>query len=107
MPHRLSFVLFGMLISCTAFATGLDPVRVGRYSAIVPGPSPEQADPFALPIDTEFSYYRADGRSRAETGARTQWLPLSKPRRLLSLVAHPAWLAFASGAPDARAHAPR
>ena len=56
MPHRLSFVLFGMLISCTACATGLDPVRVGRYSAIVPGPSPEQVDPFALPINTEFSY---------------------------------------------------
>ncbi|MGH8490155.1 MAG: hypothetical protein ACREXS_15125, partial [Gammaproteobacteria bacterium] len=56
MPHRLSFVLFGMLVSCTAFATGLDPVRVGRYSALVPGPSPEQVDPFALPIDTEFSY---------------------------------------------------
>jgi len=28
MPHRLSFVLFGMLVSCIAFATGLDPVRV-------------------------------------------------------------------------------
>ena len=56
MPHRLSFVLFGMLVSCTAFATGLDPVRVGRYSALAPGPSLEQVDPFALPINTEFSY---------------------------------------------------
>ncbi|MGH8490768.1 MAG: hypothetical protein ACREXS_18380, partial [Gammaproteobacteria bacterium] len=56
MPHRLSFVLFGMLVSCTAFATALDPVRVGRYSALVPGPLPEQVDPFALPINTEFSY---------------------------------------------------
>ncbi len=56
MPHRLSFVLVGTLISCTALGGGLDPLRVGRYSAIVPGPSPEQADPFALPIDTEFFY---------------------------------------------------
>ncbi len=56
MPRRLSFLLVGTVISCTVLGAGLDPVRVGRYSAIVPGPSPEQADPFALPIDTKFSY---------------------------------------------------
>jgi len=56
MSQRLSFLLVGTLISCTVLGAGLDPVRVGRYSALVPGPSPEQVDPFALPIDTEFSY---------------------------------------------------
>jgi conjugative transfer region protein (TIGR03748 family) len=49
-------MLLGTLISCTALSAGLKPVRVGRYSAIVPGPSPAQADPFALPVSTEFPY---------------------------------------------------
>lgn len=56
MLQRLSFMLLGALISCTALGAGLDPIRVGRYSAIMPGPSPEQADPFALPIHMEFPY---------------------------------------------------
>lgn len=57
MPHRLAVVLLGGLVSCTALGAGLDPIRVGRYSAIVPRPSPEQADPFALPIHMEFLYF--------------------------------------------------
>jgi len=56
MPHRLAVVLLGSLVSCTALGAGFDPIRVGRYSAIVPGASPEQADPFALPIHMEFPY---------------------------------------------------
>ena len=56
MPHRLAVVLLGILVSCTALGGGLDPIRVGRYSAIIPGPLPEQADPFALPIHMEFPY---------------------------------------------------
>ncbi|MGH8538054.1 MAG: FimV/HubP family polar landmark protein [Gammaproteobacteria bacterium] len=56
MSQRLSFLLVGTLISWTVLGAGLDLVRVGRYSALVPGPSPEQTDPFALPIHTEFSY---------------------------------------------------
>jgi FimV-like protein len=56
MPQRLSVVLLGTLISCSVLSAGLEPVRVGRYSAIVPGPSPEQADPFALPIHMELPY---------------------------------------------------
>ncbi len=56
MPQRLSVVLLGTLISCSVLSADLEPVRVGRYSAIVPGPSPEQADPFALPIHMELPY---------------------------------------------------
>ena len=56
MPHRLAIVLLGSLVLCAALGAGLDPIRVGRYSAIIPGPSPEQADPFALPIHMEFPY---------------------------------------------------
>ncbi|MGH8614033.1 MAG: FimV/HubP family polar landmark protein [Gammaproteobacteria bacterium] len=56
MLHRLSAVLLGTLISGVALGAGLDPVRVGRYSAIVAGPSPEQADPFTLPVHTEFPF---------------------------------------------------
>jgi type IV pili sensor histidine kinase/response regulator len=54
MPQRLSFMLVGTLIACTVLGAGLEPVRVGRYSAIVPGPLLEQTDPFALPIRREF-----------------------------------------------------
>ncbi|MGH8655780.1 MAG: FimV/HubP family polar landmark protein [Gammaproteobacteria bacterium] len=56
MPKQLALTCLGILITCTALGAGLDPLRVGRYSAIVPGPSPEQADPFALPVKTEFSF---------------------------------------------------
>ena len=42
MPGHLSLVLLGRLVSRTVFATGLEPVRVGRYSAIVPGPLPSK-----------------------------------------------------------------
>ncbi len=56
MLQRLSFMLLGALISCTVLGAGLDPMRVARYSAIVPGPSPEQADPFALPVHTEIPF---------------------------------------------------
>ncbi len=85
MPQRLSFLLVGSLISCTVLGAGLDPVRVGRYSALVPGPSPEQADPFALAIHTEFSYTVQTVGHALKQGARTQWLPLSEPRCLLVL----------------------
>lgn len=44
MPHRLAVVPLGSLVSCTALGAGFDPIRVGRYSAIVPGASPEQAE---------------------------------------------------------------
>lgn len=54
MSPRLSVMLLIVLIASTAFAEGLDPVRIGRYSAIVPGPELEQADPFALPIHATF-----------------------------------------------------
>ncbi len=56
MLQRLFLMLLGTLMSYTALSSGLDPVRVGRYSALVPGPSPEQADPFALAIHTGFPY---------------------------------------------------
>ncbi|OOO01164.1 MAG: hypothetical protein USCGTAYLOR_02627 [Chromatiales bacterium USCg_Taylor] len=67
MLHRLSFVLFGMLVSCTAFATG----SIRCVSAAIPPwhPDPRPSKPNAcarscpatylipaLSIDTEFSY---------------------------------------------------
>lgn len=54
MPRVLSIALLSTLLSCTALGAGLDPARVGRYSAIVAGPAPEQVDPFSLPVRTEF-----------------------------------------------------
>ena len=54
MRGHLALVLLGSLISRTALSGDLEPVRVGRYSAIVPGPSPEQADPLAVPVHMEF-----------------------------------------------------
>ncbi len=56
MPKRVALTCLGILITCTALGAGLDPIRVGRYSAIVAGPLPEQADPFALPIHTQFPF---------------------------------------------------
>jgi len=54
MLHSLSAALFTTLISCTAMGAERNPVRVGRYSAIVSGPSLEQVDLFTLPVHTEF-----------------------------------------------------
>ncbi|MGH8625454.1 MAG: hypothetical protein ACREYC_09320, partial [Gammaproteobacteria bacterium] len=56
MQQHVSFILLGTLFSCSVLSAGLDPMRVGRYSALVPGPSPEQADPFTLPVHTEFPF---------------------------------------------------
>ncbi len=101
MPRLQSIALLGMLLSCTALGAGLDRVRVGRYSAIVIGPSPEQADPFALRVDTAF-------RARVPTVlTRTERLPAREPLCLLSVAARAPWLALTSGAPKARADAPR
>ena len=53
MRGPLALVLLGSLISRTVSGGDLEPVRVGRYSAIVPGPSPEQADPLAVPVHSK------------------------------------------------------
>ena len=56
MRGHLALVLLGSLISRTVSGGDLEPVRVGRYSAIVPGPSPEQADPLAVPVHVAFPH---------------------------------------------------
>ena len=75
MRGHLALVLLGSLISRTVLSGDLEPVRVGRYSAIVPGPSPEQADPLAVPVHMEFplsvqTVGRAVERVLAPTGYR-------------------------------------
>ncbi len=92
MSQRLSLLLVGTLISCTVLGAGLDPVRVGRYSAIVPGPSPEQADPFALPIDTEFPYsVQTVGHALKQVLARSGYRLASLDVSCLSLPALLSW----------------
>ncbi len=93
MPKRLALTCLGILITCTALGAGLDPIRVGRYSAIVAGPSPEQADPFALLIHTQFSFSvqtvgRALERVLAPSGYQLASVPASCPS-LPSLLAWP------------------
>lgn len=55
MRQRISFMLVGILISCAVLGAEIEPVRVKRYLALAPGPLPEQADPFVLPIRMQFS----------------------------------------------------
>ncbi len=93
MRKRLALTCLGILITCTALGAGLDPIRVGRYSAIVAGPSPEQADPFALTIHTQFSFSvltvgRALEQVLAPSGYRLASIPASCPS-LPSLLAWP------------------
>jgi hypothetical protein len=75
MPRLPSIVLLSTLLSCTALGAGLDPVRIGRYSAIVAGPASEQADPFALPGRRGVPRSGANGRSRDRAGPGTERLP--------------------------------
>ncbi|MGH6635744.1 MAG: FimV/HubP family polar landmark protein [Gammaproteobacteria bacterium] len=92
MPQRLTYLLIGILISNSVHGHGLGPVRVGRYSAIVAGPSPEEADPFALPVHTQFPILvytvgAALERVLAPSGYRLANIPASCP----SLPALLAW----------------
>ncbi len=84
MPRLQPIVLLSTLISCNALGAGLDPVRAGRYSAVVAGPAPEQVDPFALPVRTEFpasvlSVGRALEEVLAPSGYRLASLDASCP----------------------------
>jgi hypothetical protein len=54
MRGHLALVFLDSLISRAVLGGDLEPVRVGRYSAMVPGPSPEQTDPLAVPVHVEF-----------------------------------------------------
>ncbi len=84
MRGHLALVLLGSLISRTVSSGDLEPVRVGRYSAIVPGPSPEQAEPLAVPVQMEFplpvqTVGRAVEQVLAPTGYRLAHLHASCP----------------------------
>lgn len=84
MQGHLALVLLGSLISRTVSGGHLELVRVGRYSAIVPGPSPEQADPISVPVHMEFplsvhTVGRAVERVLAPTGYRLAHLLASCP----------------------------
>jgi conjugative transfer region protein (TIGR03748 family) len=84
MRGHLALVLVGSLISRTVSGGDLEPVRVGRYSAIVPGPSPEQEDPLAVPVHRQFllsvqTVGRAIEQVLAPTGYRLADLAASCP----------------------------
>lgn len=84
MRGHLALVLLGSLISRTVSGGDLEPVRVGRYSAIVPGPSPEQADPLAVPVHSKVplsvqTVGRAVEQFLAPTGYRLARLDASCP----------------------------
>ncbi|MGH8565756.1 MAG: FimV/HubP family polar landmark protein [Gammaproteobacteria bacterium] len=84
MRGHLALVLLGSLISRAILGGDLETVRVGRYSAIVPGPSPEQADPLAVPVHTELplsvqTVGRAVEQFLAPTGYRLAHLHVSCP----------------------------
>jgi len=56
MPKRLTLACLVIFVTYPALGAGLDPIRLARYSAIVPGPLPEQVDLFTLPVHTEFPF---------------------------------------------------
>jgi conjugative transfer region protein (TIGR03748 family) len=84
MRGHLALVLLGSLISRTVLGGDLEPARVGRYSVIVPGPSPEQTDPLAVLVHMEFprsvqTLGRTIEQVLAQTGYRLADLHASCP----------------------------